>query len=480
MIFTREELLTLAKTNPEALVEIILALQEQVQALTLRVAELDSRLNKNSRNSSKPPSSDGQAKPKPKSLRKPSGKKSGGQQGHEGHTLARVEHPDHIVTLPVISCSCCADLTHEPVRDHECRQVFELPQPKLEVTEFQAEIKACPKCGRINKASFPHDVTAPVQYGQSVHGMTVYLQNQQLIPVGRVEQMMTDIWDCSLSEATVMEAAKRCYERLAPFESSVALELANAPVLHVDESGARAAGKLHWLHAACTDTLTFLGIHEKRGSEAMDHFGILPDFRGHLIHDFWKPYFLYTCEHGLCNAHHLRELTFLFEEKNQAWAGKMIDLLLDMNDFVKRQNNAPLTRKQKKPWIIKYKKIVAEGWSANPLPQQEGKRRTKKTKEQNLLLRLDTRESHVLASLHNQGVPFTNNQAERDIRMIKVRLKISGPFRTVEGAKHFARIRSYLSTVRKQGLDILTSITQAMKGQPFIPAAITVIPNRPE
>lgn len=470
MIFTREEILILAKTNPEALVDIILVLQEQVQALTKRITELEYRVNKNSRNSSKPPSSDGLAKPKPKSLRKSSGKHSGGQQGHEGHTLARVEHPDHIVTLPVTSCTCCADLTYEPVREHECRQVFELPRPKLDVTEFQAEIKACPKCGKVNKAAFPPDVTAPVQYSQSVLGMAVYFQNQQLVPVGRVGQTMTDIWGCSLSEATIMEAAKRCYERLAPFESAVTMELVNAPVLHVDESGARAAGKLYWLHAACTDMLTFFGIHERRGSEALDCFGILPKFRGHLIHDFWKPYFLYTCEHGLCNAHHLRELTFLFEDKNQAWAGNMIDLLLDMNDFVKLQNNVPLTRKQKRPWIIKYNKIVVEGWNANPLPQQEGKRRTKKTKEQNLLLRLDTRQSQVLSFLHNPGVPFTNNQAEQDIRMLKVRLKISGAFRTVKGAKHFARIRSYISTVRKQSLDILTSITKAMKGQPFIPA----------
>ncbi len=463
MTLTREEILALASTNPEALVDII-------QSLARRLSELEGVLKKNSRNSSKPPSSDGPAKPKPKSLRKSSGKKSGGQPGHPGNTLARVEHPDHIVTLPVTSCSCCADLTREPVRDRERRQVFELPQSKPEVTEFQSEIKLCRKCGRINKAPFPDDVTAPVQYGQSVLGMAVYLQNQQLIPVARVEQMMTDLWGCSLSEATILEAAGQCHQQLASFESAVVRQLANAPVLHVDESGARAAGKPGWLHVACTDRLTFFGIHESRGSKAFDHFGILPLFRGRLIHDFWKPYLLYACEHGLCNAHHLRELTFLFEEKNQAWAGKMIDHLLDMNDFVKQQNNAPLTQKQKRPWLIKYRKIIAEGWGANPLPQPEGKRRTKKTKEQNLLLRLDARESQVLAFLHDPGVPFSNNLAERDIRMIKVRLKISGAFRTVEGAKHFARIRSYISTARKQGLDILTSITQAMRGQPFIPA----------
>jgi transposase len=321
MLFTREILLSMATSDPEALVDIIVALQEKVQALRKHVTELE-RLHKNSRNSSKPPSSDRPAKPK--SLRKTTGRKTGGQPGHQGHTLLRVEHPDHVIALPVTSCSCCADLTHEPVIEHECRQVFELPQPKLEVTKFQAEIKACSKSGKINKASFPPDVIAPVQYGHSVHGMAVYLNNQQLIPANRIEQMMRDIWNCSLSEATVSKAAHRCSDNLAPFESAVIAGLRKVPTLHVDESGIRIAGKLQWLHVACTDLLTFYGIHQHRGTEAMDSFGILSEFFGYLIHDFWKPYFRYECQHDLCNAHHLRELLFLLEEKNQAWAGKMV------------------------------------------------------------------------------------------------------------------------------------------------------------
>jgi transposase len=469
MMLTRETLLSIARSDPEALIDIILTLQEQVQTLNKRVTELEDRLNKDSRNSSKPPSSDGPAKPK--SLRKTTGRKIGGQPGHQGHTLMQVERPDHIIELPVTACSCCADLTYERVVEHECRQVFELPQSKLEVTEFKAEIKVCAKCGKLNRASFPLDVTAPVQYGHSVHGMAVYLNNQQLIPTNRIEQMMRDIWGCSLSEATASKAANRCYDKLVSFESVVIAELRKVPTLHVDESGARVAGKLHWLHVACTDMITFYGIHQNRGTEAMDDFGILPEFFGYLIHDFWKPYFRYECKHGLCNAHHLRELLFLLEEKNQTWAGKMIDLLINMNDFVKQQHNAPLTRQQKRPWINKYKKIIAEGWSLNPLPQKEENRRNKKTKQQNFLLRLGAHQSQVLAFLHNPGVPFTNNLGERDIRMIKVRLKISGAFRTIQGAKHFARIRSYISTVRKHGLNILDSITQALKGQPFIPEA---------
>jgi transposase len=471
MMFTREELLLVAKSNPEALVDIIMALQEQVQALAKRVAELEQRLNKNSRNSSKPPSSDGPAKPRTKSLRKRSGKKPGGQKGHTGHTLTQVEQTDRVVTLPVTSCPCSADLSHEPVTGYDYRQVFELPQPKLEVTQYQGEIKTCPKCGQSVKASFPEMVNAPAQYGPRFRGLLVYLQNQQLIPPNRITQMMADIYGSSVSEATILDASRRTHDNLSPFETAVIEALCKSPILHADESGARTAGKLHWLHTASSESLTFYGIHEKRGTEALDHFNILPNFQGRLIHDFWKPYLTYDCDHGLCNAHHLRELTFLFEQQDQAWAKKMFDLLLDMNVFVGKQNEQ-LTPLQKEPWLKRYQDLVTKGWKANPMspkPQKNKRGKLKKTKSQNLLARLDDHESSVLAFLHDINVPFTNNQAEQDIRMIKVRLKISGCFRTLQGAKQFARIRSYLSTARKQGRNILNAINAAINGQPFLP-----------
>ncbi|MHC4687275.1 MAG: IS66 family transposase [Planctomycetota bacterium] len=459
MTFSREELIILARSNPEALVEIILALQEQWRG-------------KNSRNSNKPPSSDGPAKPKTKSLRKPSGKKPGGQKGHTGNTLKQVENPDHLVKIHVNSCSCHADLAKEPVIGYEHRQLFELPEPKLEVTEYQGEIKTCPECGIRNTASFPEQVKAPAQYGPRFRSLLVYLHNQQLIPLGRITQMMADLYSAPVSEATILDATRRCHDNLAPFEIAVKEALGNAPMLHVDESGVRSEGKLHWLHSASTETLTFYGVHEKRGGEAIDYFNILPDFRGRLIHDFWKPYLSYDCDHGLCNAHHLRELTFLFEQHEQGWAKKMFDLLLEMNDFVNKQNSQ-LTAKLKKPWLKKYRDIIVFGWDANPLPEAPRKKkrgRPKKTKAQNLLARLGDYESSVLAFLHDINVPFTNNLAEQDIRMIKLRLKISGCFRTLQGAKQFARIRSFLSTTRKQGCNILQSISQAITGQPFIPA----------
>jgi transposase len=472
MTTSREELFILAKQNPEAIVDIVLALQDQARVFTARIEKLEQQLSKNSRNSSKPPSSDGfdKPKPKPKSLRKRSGKKSGGQKGHRGHTLTKVENPDHITVLPVTTCSCCADLSQIAPIGYDVRQVFELPKPKLDVLEFQGEIKICPVCGLHVKATFPDSVHAPVQYGERFRALLVYFHYQQLVPVNRIKQMMQDLYSSPVCEATILNASKKCYENLEPFEQAIKESLCNSPVLHVDESGVRTAEKLHWLHVACTPFLTFYGVHEKRGGEAMDVFNILPQFKGRLIHDFWKSYLTYECDHGLCNAHLLRELTFLFEQQNHDWAKKMFDLLLEAGKFAKEQNT-PLTLEQKEPWIKKYRNIIAKGWTANPLtppPEKKKRGRPKKTKCQNLLNRLSEYESSVLAFLHDTNVPFTNNLAEQDIRMIKIRLKISGCFRTLQGAIQFARIRSYISTARKQAINILDAITHSAKQLPFV------------
>ncbi|OEU65238.1 MAG: hypothetical protein BA863_01230 [Desulfovibrio sp. S3730MH75] len=474
-MLTRTHLLGIAKTNPETLVDIIMLLQEQVQTLTLRVTQLEEQINKNSRNSSKPPSSDGLKKPEPKtkSLRKQSGKKPGGQKGRKGHNLEKAEDPDYIIHIPVTSCTCNADLSDVPVNKYDCRQVFELPEPKLEVIEYQSEIKICPQCGQAVKALFPEGVNAPVQYGPRFRGMLVYMQNQHFIPADRLSQLVSDLYGTSVSVATILNASWRSYNKLAHFEESLIDALTDSKILHVDESGVRTAEKLYWLHSASTELLTFYGVHEKRGCEAMDHFDILPNFHGRLIHDFWKPYFNYDCEHGLCNPHLLRELTFLFEQQDQIWAKKMFDLLLNMNNFVEEQNDQ-LTLKQKDPWLKQFHEILSEGWAANPLPKKPKKKkrgRPAKTKSQNLLVRFGDFEDSILAFLHDVNVPFSNNLAEQDIRMIKVRLKISGCFRTIQGAEYFARIRSYLSTARKQGRNILDSITSAIKGNPFQPAA---------
>jgi transposase len=471
-MFTRKQLLEISKTTPEALVDIILILQEQVQELTQRVTQLEDQIAKNSRNSGKPPSSDGLNKPKPKSLRKKTGKKQGGQKGHKGHNLKKAENPDHIISISVTSCSCCADLTNVPVTNLDCRQVFEIPEPKLEVFEYQSEIKTCPECGKTNKGQFPEGVNSSVQYGPRFRGMLVYMQNQHFMPADRLSQMVSDLYGTSVSVATILDASSRIYYNLASFEDDIIDALIDSEVVHVDESGVRTVKKLYWLHSASTEYLTFYGVHEKRGSLAMDHFEILPNFTGRLIHDFWKPYLKYDCNHGLCNAHHLRELTFLFEQQGQIWAKDMFELLLEMNFFASKQNEQ-LTSEQTEPWVKRYREIISEGWDGNPLPKKpplkKKRGRRAKTKAQNLLTRLGEFEDSVLAFLHDINVPFTNNLAEQDIRMIKVRQKISGCFRTVHGAEHFARIRSYLSTARKQRQNILGSIIAAIKGMPFHP-----------
>ena len=471
-MLTRDELLQLDKAT---LVEIILQLQAQVQTLNQRVAELEARLNQNSRNSSKPPSSDGLAKPK--SLRHKGTRKSGGQPGHKGHTLKQVEEPDHVVTIQTVVCACCsaAEIALAPVQAYLRRQVFDLPQPQLEITEYRAEVKRCPKCGECIKGEFPQGVSAPTQYGPRFNALLVYLNQQQLLPAERTVQLMQDIFGQKVSQGTLFNAINICHDQLASVEDAIKKQLRKGTILHSDESGLRTQGSLHWLHVACTERLTFYGVHEKRGRIAMDEFNILPDFAGRLIHDFWQSYWAYPCEHGLCNAHHLRELLFLFEEHQQAWAGKMTEILLDMHRFTsKRKENpfVPLTDEEKAPFLERYRAIIDQGWQENPLPEQVPKKRgrRKKTKAQNLLVRLGEYESSVLAFLHDLNVPFTNNLGEQDIRMIKVRMKVSGCFRTIEGARQFARIRGYLSSARKNGINLLDAMTQVFQGTPVIPS----------
>lgn len=455
------------------------SLQAQVQQLLDRVRDLETRLSRNSQNSHQPPSTDGYTKPAPKSLRQKSGRRPGGQPGHGGHTLKAVETPDRVVVHPLTQCPCgCGgSLEHEPVLRHEKRQVFDLPPQKLEVTEHHAEVKVCPRSGREVCAEFPQEVTAPVQYGSRFKVWLVYLRHQQLVPLDRIRQMCADLFSHPVSEATVEAAIADTHESLEGFEADVTRQIEQAPIAHSDETGARVEGKLHWFHVVSTALLTWYGVHKKRGREAMESFGLLLRFKGRLIHDCLKSYFLLTCAHGLCNAHLLRELKFLYEEMHQAWAGRMYPLLIEMHRFAetrKGQGQEP-TEAEIKAWRERYEALVQEGRAQNPLmppptgPPRRG--RKKKTKAQNLLDRLENYADFVLAFLYDPKVPFTNNQAEQDFRMIKVQQKISGTFRTFKGARQFARIRSYTSTVRKHGHNVFQALTDAVSGHPFIPSA---------
>jgi transposase len=466
----RQQLFELARTALGQLVDLVLRLEAEVCALRRQVKELKARLSLNSRNSSKPPSSDGLARPPPKSLRQKSGRRPGGQAGHPGRTLQPVAQPDHVRVHKLDRCPCGAchgrSLRHEPVLDHEKRQVFELPQKPLEVTEHQAEIKRCPVSGRVVTAPFPAGVCAPAQYGPRFKAQMVYFNDQHFIPYQRLTQICEDLYGQPLSEATVAAANQRAYDHLAPFEQRLVELLPQAPVNGCDESGLRVGKSLHWLHVVSNPRLTFYGVHPKRGAEAMDDFGILPRCKNWLIHDHWKPYFTYgDCLHALCNEHHLRELKFLHEEHQEGWAQEMSTFLLDCLE--RRKNQGVLDEPQFKQVRAQYRAILKEGRRCHPRRADRGAQ----GKAANLLDRLEDFDLHVLAFTLFEEVPFTNNGAERDIRMEKTRQKISGCFRTLHGARVFARIRSYISTCRKQGRNILEPLEKAIVGKPFIPSA---------
>ena len=340
--------------------------EDYIKQLEDRIKHLEGRLAKNSRNSSKPPSTDGLEKPKPKSLRPRGKRKPGGQKGHKGHTLSMVEKPDYIVPHPVTKCECCRHSIIEQTPDRiERRQVFDIPEPKLEVTEHQAEVKTCP-CGHINRAEFPEGVNAPVQYGSRVKAAAVYLNTYQLLPCQRTAEALHDLLGASWTEGTVVNAVNAAAaSALDPVEEIRQL-LKQEQVVGFDESGCRIEAKLQWLHSASTELLTYYRVNAKRGSEAMDEIDILPDFKGCAIHDFWSSYFNYDCDHGICNAHILRELVFIHEQHEKNWAKDMINCLLDTKTLVdqaKTNDQNSLNSEQLNTINNRYEKILDQGAS---------------------------------------------------------------------------------------------------------------------
>ena len=400
-MFRREELLALAHSQPEALVEIILVLQERLEQLEKRVKELEAQVAKNSQNSNQPPSSDGLSKPSPKSLRTRTGRQPGGQPGHPGQTLQRVKNPDHIQIHQVEVCPQChgRGLSREPVLDYESRQVFDLPERPLEVTEHRAEIKCCPCCGEEVRAEFPAQMNAPVQYGPRFQSLMVYLNQQQLLPYDRLAQLCEDLFGQPLSAATLVAANERVFAQLEPFAQALVNQVPQAPVVHLDESGLRVAGALHWLHVASTSALTFYGVHPKRGTEAMDAFGIIGACRQWVVHDHWKPYFSYQeCLHALCNEHLLRELKFLWEEEGEVWAQQLSDLLLHLHE--RRQKRGEFNERQFKQALKGYRKVVRRGRHRHPR-LAPGQGRCAQSKAANLLDRLEDFDWCILTGIRS-------------------------------------------------------------------------------
>ena len=444
--------------------------------------ELQARLAKNSLTSSKPPSSDGYGKVKrTESLRKSGDKPNGGQPGHEGQTLMASEHPDATVTREVATCrQCQASLVATELAGYEERQVFDIPAIRIEVTAHRAEIKVCPACGSATKGTFPETVTQAVQYGPAVNAWAAYFNNHHHIPVERTAEIFADLVNHGVSEATVLKASQELCRRIEPSTEAVKAMLRDAGVLHVDESGLRVKGQLHWLHVACTDTLTAYEVHAKRGQEAMDAAGILGEFSGTAVHDHWKPYFKYDeCDHALCNAHHLRELGFISKQYQQPWATDMADLLLEIKAAVAAtpEPAMSLSGSELEAFKKRYDEVVQAGFDANPtrVATSEGEAkprgRPKRPPPVNLLIRLRDFKGEVLAFMSDFRIPFDNNQGERDIRMVKVKQKVSGGFRTLEGAKRFGQIRGYISTARKNAKNVFEAIRDAFDGTPFIPSS---------
>jgi len=440
-----------------------------VGALRAQIAELERRLGLNSSNSGKPPSSDGLKKPaRMSSLRERSGKKPGGQKGHKGETLRQVTEPNEVVNHYPPACSMCGvGLDPETSVGHSTRQVFDLPQPQpLVVTEHRAHDCQCPACGAKTRAPFPDGVNAPVQYGARITAFVIYLLHYQLLPENRLAALMADLFGVKVAAATIARMSRTCAQRLRGFAATVRDLVAGAPVKHMDETGFRIGGKTQWLHVASTALLTFYRVCAKRGS-------LLANVAGIVVHDHWKPY--YTMQgvlHALCNAHHLRELKALVEIEKEEWARKMQRLLRRACHVTNRARERGIPMK---PRLIEcferhYDTIISEGLlfheAQAPLVSTVikggGKRRgrTPRRTGHNLLLRLATRKEDTLRFFHDATVPFTNNQAERDGRMMKLRQKISGGFRSLEGAMDFALIRSFFSTARKQDWNIIDALNR--------------------
>lgn len=362
-----------------------------------------------------------------------------------------------------------------PVVAVERRQVIDLPPALVEVVEHQVETRQCP-CGQTSHGSFPEGVEANVQYGPGLKALAVYLNQEQLIPTERTGEILADVFGCqSFSEGTLDDAVKECYEGLAGVEAAIKAALQKAAVEHFDETGLNVAAKLNWLHVASTANLTHYGWHAKRGPDGADAIGIVPKFRGIGVHDGLETYWRYGWAHALCNGHHLRELTFVEEQLGQAWAGEMKGLLREIKQAVaeaRASGQDRLSADVEQKFETRYASILGTGFAANPPPERPpGTRgRPKRGKVLSLLDRLSDHRDAALRFMRNFAVPFDNNQAERDIRMVKVKQKISGCFRKTSGADMFCRIRGYISTVRKQGKHALACIQSVFQGSPFMPA----------
>lgn len=457
--------------------------QDTFVILAERIQKLEDQLAKNSRNSGKPPSSDGFDKPAPRSLRKRSRRRSGGQKGHVGYKLEMVKKPDYIKKYAVEECAYCqSSLKRQKVERIEKRQVFDLPKVHMEVTEYQAQVKRCSCCGKETRAEFPKEVNQAVQYGAEAKSQMTYLNQVQYIPLKRTCDVFEEFYGHRPAEGTIYAAGAEAAELVASVTEAIKEHLTQLEeVIGNDETGMRIDGKLYWLQTTGTTLLTYYAYHQKRGKIAMDAINILPRFKGRVVHDDLPSYFQYDFSHALCNAHHLRVLLFLQERYPQKWIEPLIALLLKIKkrvETVQRDHQTELSERQKAIYFTQYDKLLEQGLRANPPPNRNSRKpgqrgRLKQSPARNLLLRLKEHKTAVLAFMVDFKVPFDNNQSERDLRMMKVKQKVSGCFRSEDGAGIFCCIRSYLSTARKNGQMALSALRLAFMRTPYLPSFVT-------
>jgi transposase len=459
----------------ERLVRLETALAERdatIVVLTARVAELEAALRKDSRTSSKPPSSDGPGravKPPPRSRREVTGRAPGKQPGEPGATLRQTTRPDRVVVHVPDGCDGCGrSLSAASVTSVEARQVFDLPPIRVHVTEHRLQHRRC-QCGTVTMATAPAGVGAPAQYGPRVRAVGAYLVGYQHLPYQRACETLRDLLGVTMSPGTLTTIVTRTADRLTGFLTTIRDLIAAAPVAHFDETGLRVAAATAWVHTAATEHLALFTAHPERGHTAFHAAGVLPAFTGTAVHDGFTPYRQYGTAHQLCNAHHLRELAALLDaDPTQTWAQDLIRLLNEINDLTRtaRTNGAhAIAPRLLHTYRSRYNDVITAGQTRNPAPGGYAAR----TPPVRLLHRLHTHADDVLRFAHHLGVPFDNNQAERDIRMVKLRQKISGGLRTWTGAHTFTAIRSYLATTRKHGLNALDALTQLHHGKPWLP-----------
>ena len=475
MIPTRDEIRKAYDAGYEAVVALF---ESTFRAMDDRFKVIETRLNQTSRNSHRPPSSDGLRKPPPKSQRKKTGRRSGGQPGHAGTTLEMVAEPDRVEDHWPERCAGCGQaLSQRHACRYERRQVHDLPPMQIEVTEHRAVAVCCEECGTVTRGVFPEGVSQPVQYGPEMAALAVYAQVYQMLPLERTADLLEDVSHRRLSEGTLANMLAACAKKVAPVMAEIQAALMQVPVLQSDETGVRVANQLYWLHTHSTDWLTYYAVDAQRGQAAHDRIGILPQYRGTLMHDAYASYLKWQdrnadMTHALCNAHLLRDLIAIEELTRQPWTTKMSGLLIEMKtavDLAQAQGHTQLSQAKLSQLEDRYDRLVRTALRSNSRPTKDPHQRgrPRASPARNLAERLRDHKDSILRFLHDFRVSFDNNLSERDLRMMKVKLKVSGCFRSLEGAHLFASIRGYISTARKQGFGAIDALRAVLARKPI-------------